>query len=302
VEVAPAETSPRPAGDAVVALVTLFQKNRYRQWLLRITTLELTADEGQRQARSRVMHTSTGTTVRFDGRLLALDLRLIGPFRSDVKPGAKEKVLEKQTRTLVNAELLGVGLDRAAAASLRLLSMDEADGTKKFDFQVSSRPFSAEMTAASRAQAAAADLTPEDERALAGLPLALLAFFGVAQKAPGLKEVLGEMLDKASLAWSALTHGGNLDPSFHVDSKHISVIDTAPWGTNLPVSYRLPVMVTLNAKPALDCQLVVTPPRPPLLASAGILGLVATPPEEKDRLLVIRLLAARSERNAEAAR
>ena len=91
VELAPEATEPR-SGDSVTALVTLFEREHYRQWLIRIGTLELTPEErAAKSPRPLVLFLSTGSKFTFAGARMALDLRLAGPFRDDasVKPAEK---------------------------------------------------------------------------------------------------------------------------------------------------------------------------------------------------------------------
>jgi xanthosine utilization system XapX-like protein len=50
--------------------------------------------------------------------------------------------------------------------------------------------------------------------------------------------------------------------------------------------------VALNKKRVLESELWVTSPRPPLLNSAGILGMVVRSTAYKDKLLIMRIIAA----------
>jgi hypothetical protein len=65
--------------------------------------------------------------------------------------------------------------------------------------------------------------------------------------------------------------------------------------------YAFPFALQLSKKPALVCQLAVVAPAPPLLTSAGIVGLAAQRPDGKGPHLMIQLLAARcaSDRSGE---
>ena len=56
--------------------------------------------------------------------------------------------------------------------------------------------------------------------------------------------------------------------------------------------YAFPFVLQLSKKPALVCQLAVVAPAPPLLTSAGIVGLAAQRPDGKGPHLMICLLAA----------
>jgi hypothetical protein len=51
--------------------------------------------------------------------------------------------------------------------------------------------------------------------------------------------------------------------------------------------------LSLNRHPSLDLTLVVTAPRSPLLSCAGVLGLLAEKPGDKNIYLNLRILSAR---------
>jgi hypothetical protein len=63
-------TEPRP-GDSVTALVTLYEGERYRQWLIQLTTVKLTPAEQREIEKSKSkltieMFTSVGTELRIN--------------------------------------------------------------------------------------------------------------------------------------------------------------------------------------------------------------------------------------------
>lgn len=291
IEVAANEADSR-TGDSVTALITLYEGDHYRQWLLRAATLDLPAAErAAKPPPPMTLFLNTGAKFTFAGGRMALELRIAGPFRSGDSAG---KIIDKRARALVNEEFLGLGFDRAAVAARSMAAAGKDDPKKaKAGLSFSTKPFPADAIAKGREQMAGLALTSEDERSMAGISPALLAFFGVVKTTPGLSDILAELLDKASLAWSALTHGGKLDPDFNIDSQGISQIETAKWGPNLPPAFRFPFLVSLNKKPTLYCQLVVTSPRPPLRASAGIIGMIVGAPNDESKVLVLRLLAGR---------
>ena len=303
VEVGPEGTAP-VAGDSITALLSLFENDHYRQWLLQLTTLELTtAERGAKPPRPTVTYTSAGTEVRYGGARLALELRLVGPFRDDApaSPANPPAITDKHARSLVNAQLLGLGFDRACVVWSRLVSASKTGpDNAPINLRFGPKPFPADRIAKDRALVDTLGITHDEERSLAGTSPALLAFFDEVQKTPGLREILTELLDKTSLAWSLLTHTGRLEPSFDIQADGISPIDPAKWGPNLPPAYRFPFRISLNEKPSLDCQLVVTAPRPPLLTSAGIIGIVVEPAGDKTKHLVIRVLASRRGQPAES--
>ena len=117
-----------------------------------------------------------------------------------------------------------------------------------------------------------------------------MAFFDEAQSTPGIRDIMMELFDKSSLAWSLLVHGGRLVPSFHFDANGIKELSPrSPDGKN-PGIYLFPLVVSVNEKPALQCQFVVTEPRSPLLASAGIVIAAVNSAAVPDRALAFRVL------------
>src|SRR2546422_9385059 len=60
--------------------------------------------------------------------------------------------------------------------------------------------------------------------------------------------------------------------------------------------YHLPLVLKLNKDPALTLTFVVTSPNPPLLACAGVVGLLAEKPGQTQNYLTFRVLTARKQR------
>lgn len=290
-------------GDCVTALVTLYEGEHYRQWIIQLTTVKLTAAEQRdiEKAKSRdelTMFSSVGNTLRINSVPYALEARTIGPFYGDqsATPSKSPKPAEMHARMLVSGGLLGLGLDRfcVGVQRLRQAAQPPGDAVHQLEWKTGMKPFPADVVAKNQPLAAAAGITPEDERSIFAGPMALLTFFNVAQKTPGLREILLELLNRSSLAWSILTHGGQLKPDFKPDGAALgSPVDSAAWDPNLPPAYRCPVLISLNEKPALAMELIVTAPRPPLLNCAGILGITVEPTGDKTKHLTIRVLAAR---------
>jgi hypothetical protein len=139
-----------------------------------------------------------------------------------------------------------------------------------------------------------AGLSLDDERAIAGSVPAMLEFFEIAARSKGLREILWEIIDKPSL-WSIIRHFGRVEAGISFHSKGVHQVPSEPWGlSESGAVFQIPFTLDLNDEPALDCVMVVTEPRPPLLTSAGILGLSAHEPGAKNRRAVIRLVAARA--------
>jgi hypothetical protein len=63
-----------------------------------------------------------------------------------------------------------------------------------------------------------------------------------------------------------------------------------PGGTQV---FTLPIMVELNQQPALNATLLVTDPRPSLLACGGIVGFVAQNPKNDQIYVTLRVISTR---------
>ena len=56
---------------------------------------------------------------------------------------------------------------------------------------------------------------------------------------------------------------------------------------DIPI-YEIPIILLLNKHPSLNITMIVTAPRPPLLTSAGILGVLGEKPGKSDPYMIIR--------------
>ena len=97
--------------------------------------------------------------------------------------------------------------------------------------------------------------------------------------------------------WSILRSGGKA-PRIEIDMEatlsSVRQLDAAGWGLGASAKvYAYPFQLDLNGKPALLCQLAVVPPQPPLLVSAGIIGLAAGRPDGKGPVLTLQVIASR---------
>ena len=283
------------AGDTLTVLITLEEPGRTRQWLASLCVAELTEEERARPAPAPlVMHSSTGAMHLFRGAPVALELVTHGPFEQRTDGRNRAPGAARRARTLVNAEHLALGLDRPCRAALRLAEVNRGrPESERGGIGLSTQPFPAEQVAAARATAEAAGVTVDDERAFAGLMPALAGFFSVAESTPGLREIMFEIVEKPS-AWSLLKRGGRVEPFFSLNLEHVTVPPPRADGREV---YQLPVGLALNDRPALACTFEVTAPLPPLLTSAGIVTLTATPPvaegETPPKRLVVQVAAAR---------
>jgi hypothetical protein len=219
---------------------------------------------------------------------------LVGPFTVDAKrPGrtatAGRRSRDRWSGAFVNADFLTLGLDRSCATILRL----HADGPSALTrVGANAEPFPPDVVAADRAAADAAGLTAEGERALLGSFPALEQFLWIAMRTPELRQIIMSVMD-VPLVWFIANGGKAPDLSINFTGTE-GRLDAAPW--QLPEDkqpYGLSFVLNMNAAPALKARLAVVAPRPPLVASAGIVGIVVQRPDGRGPVLSIRLIASR---------
>jgi len=255
-------------GDTMVALITLRDAGIARQWLTQFTVAVLTDKEraSSPNTESKVQFDNGHTYIFNSGEILALEIATTGPFGA----GEKTPPAERHTRASLNLEFLGLGLDSACSIVLNAFENSEPNEVPK-----------------------TVTLSEQQERTFAGLSPALNAMFESIQNTPGLREILWEIAEKPSV-WSIVRRGGKIEPSMDLgDKSRWGIVAPLTWApAGVPI-YRLSPSLLLNRKLAVDFSLIVVAPRPPLLTTAGVIGIVATSPGSKSKRLDIRVLAAR---------
>lgn len=282
--------------DRVTLMVTSLNGDTTKQWLLSLRVSELTAKEKKRDLpAAQTLYSTSGHQFTFESDCAALALTTWGPVTG---PGIMETTVRFEQRTdeargLINPVFLAIGLHNTGDA-LTKLHQARSDGRVDPERKIGilNTPVSEEVVRDGLELVTKAGLTLDDERAIAGSVPAMLEFFNVAARSHGLREIIWEIIDKPSL-WSIIRHFGRVEAGITFHSKGVRHISSEPWGMPGSVElYQIPFTLNLNDEPALDCVMIVTEPRPPLLTSAGIIGLTAHQPGTKDRRAVIRLLAA----------
>lgn len=284
-------------GDGLTALVTWVEGKAVKQWLVQVSATELNEKESKLPpARGMRLFSSTGHEFRFAGSRAALAMRVLGPFEQGRAP-SREARDGKRVRVLTQSEYLGLGLDRSCQVILRLQaarSQATKEGGAPAEQQslgVGSQPFPPDVVAAAQKRAAIHGLTVEDERALTGSLPALLEFFGIVSRTPGLQDILMSVIDVPW--WSILKSGGKVpDIGIEFVSAAVRKMEPGPWLLPDLTPYALPFVINLNKKPALVCHLAVVTPRAPLVAAAGIVGVAAGRPDGKGPRLMIQVVAS----------
>lgn len=275
-------------GDSVTALVNLCEKGpRQTQWLIHLVAVKPAPKELEENSpKTMVIYNSFGNKLEFLSAPAFVTVRVLGPFNAS--GGRSPKAQDRSARIVLNKGYLGLGLDQAVAAMFRMKQ------SKTFGPMASgTAPFSEEQISRGRQLAAALKITPAEERALGGSFPALLSYFSTVQETPGLQEILIKILDRPSL-WSILRHGGINSVDFNWQLGQMGPAEAGAWDlAATSAAYYLPMVLKLNQHPSLRLTMVVAPPRPPLLACGGIVGVLAEKPGEKDAYLTLRVVSAR---------
>ncbi len=260
-------------GDSVTALITLREGQALRQWLVRLELAPPTDKERKANSVPESAVTVNGHDYHFSGGdPLALDIRVAGPF----VPGKKPPTEEKTARTLVPPNFLALGLDEACGVLVAVLPPPGKTG--------------ATPSSPAAAPASPPVLSARQERVVGGMFPALITFFNAAQTTPGIREIMWNVLELPS-AWSLVKHGGKIVPNFTFGN-NISALAPAAWAMPDRRLFYLALDLALNEQPALRVSFVVTSPAPPLLNTAGIVGLVAQSPTKKDKRMDLQIIAA----------
>jgi hypothetical protein len=282
----PAEGSSLNPGDSITALLTLFEKGgRRSQWLLWIEAAEITEKAGHTKP-SVICYVGAGDKVEFSRAEAPLNLRLAGPFVDGTQKGKTPKVEDDRARVSVNQGFLGIGLDEAAAATYRIVQNHLHGG-----LGVRARPFTAAEIEAGRKSMAGLRLSLKEQRAIAGGRLALESYTTIVQETPGLDEIFYKVVKPPSLV-SIIWHLG-VKVNIELQQKNVQPLEPTRWQL-LPGSpcFTYPLALRVNNQPALMTTLVVSPPRPPLLGIAGIVGMLAENPYDKETYLILQIVSA----------
>ena len=116
-------------GDSVTGLVTLSEKGVRTQWLLYLQAVEPGSKERHKNPLAPVvLYSSCGNKFEFASSPAFVSLRSIGPFTEPGPDGKPPVLQDKSARFITNQGILGIGLDRAAAALYRMVQTGTREG------------------------------------------------------------------------------------------------------------------------------------------------------------------------------
>lgn len=288
----PGETNALRPGDSVTALVTLCGKGGTRtQW---VVCIEAAVPEPKESSNvlpePAVLYSSFGGTFKFVSAPAPVKLRTLGPFAETAGKKKLSKPEEVKARFALDRGFLGLGLEQAASVLYRLKQTTREEGY----LSISATPFRESALTRGRKMASELKVTPLEERALVACVPALLSYENIIQQTEGLKDILSELVELPSV-WSMVRHGG-VDPTISFEGKNLApaLASDLNWTlqSSAPLFY-IPVRLGLNGVPALNITLVVTNPRPPLLACGGVIGFLAEKVDDKETYMTLRIISAK---------
>lgn len=278
-------------GDSLTALITLHQKkNHLTQWLVYFQVVTASNGAPSRSEKPVVLYNSMGDKFEFPNVPVAFHIRTIGPYVNYPSIWGAPVPRDNSGHASVNGTFLALGLDQGMAALYRLNPLMQKSGATNFDLQIAEKPPSDTTAKENQKFATLLHVTPQEKTALAAGEPALISYFQAVGETPDLGEIMWKVISFPSV-WSIVKHRG-ITASLDFDVHRIGPA-TLPPGWKLPghsPAYTLPLSLTLNQKPALDVTLIVTSPRPSLVACGGIAGFVAQNPDDDETYLTLRVI------------
>jgi hypothetical protein len=279
-------------GDSITALVGLSSfdgRLAPRQWIIRLRLAGLKAQAVA--TRDVTYYTNVGDAFVFHSAVTAMELETLGPVQADSGPGLH--LDPKRRRIAVNTDFLTLNLNRTVTVLVQMKEREKKSPGLIFDLTARTEAFSPAELEAGRRGLQVFDLTAADRRSFAGSVPALAQFLDIVRNAPDLQGILMEVLDKPSVI-DVLRHGAQANLAFNFIGAGPSQGRELFWKDGRDHDFGLLAFaLEVFGKPALMVALYVTPPRPPLEVSAGILGLVAWSPSKPDKVVVVRVLSSR---------
>ena len=277
------------ANDTATVLVHYVDGDDVRQWAVQLVGKTPSEKERAMVWPPFKLYLTTGREITFPGTTAAIAIHVLGPYRDSAKPAKHAR--DRWSGTLINEQFLGLGLDRACDCLIKLQKPLARAVPNGVALSAGCQPFQEIDFGAVQSCMTDLGITLEDERAFAGMVPALLSFFQIAAQTPEVNDILFTVLD---VPWWSLVRklGKTPDISMRI-LKAPSALTPTDWG--LPAGapcYAFAIGLDLNQHPALALNLAVTAPRPPLLITAGIVGIAVGRPDGKGPTLMIRLVSA----------
>ena len=280
-------------GDTVTILAQIEERTRLRQWAIVLRREDLKPEEEKLRSPALTVYVSNGHKVTFDAsKFTRVSIQVFGPFSPTNR---STRVKQITSETLVNPAFLGLGLDGTARLWRRLINDPRPaprSTPRELSLDISSKPFSPEKIAEHQAALEGLAIVPAEERAYAGFLPAMMDFFNIARQTGGVRDIIFEVADLPW--WSLLKQGGRIDDTHFEILGPFQKLPSHDWGLSDQVTvYSMGLVLRLEGKPTLAGRIAVTAPRPPLLNTAGIVGITAMRPDGQGPQLTFRVMAGR---------
>jgi hypothetical protein len=284
----PQDTQLLRPGDTLTVLFTLTDKRHSQQWLAEINVVPLTEEERRAKPREDVLYSGTGNEYHLNSPPAAFALRIFGPLRdTDTSNQPAKPVVEKHARFLVQQDFLSFGFDRYCELVLRLRGLGQEPR-----LGVMTGRFPEKDIAWFKQWAEQARFTRDDELICVKQAFAMVEFLKIAQRTPGFEQIAKATVEIPSI-WSVLKTW-NIGMNFSIDFKNVKRFEADSKEMAASIVYSLPFSLTMFGKHVANGTWLATAARPPLLASAGVLCLTVGPPDNKEKHLQLRVIAARN--------
>jgi hypothetical protein len=249
-------------------------------------------ERASKPAASKTIWTSLGHKLDFTSARTFVSVRTIGPFVAAGSDRNRPRVEDESARIALDTGFLSLGFDRAAAAGHRVARIGRETKPEGY-FSVGDKPFSRAQIAEGEKFAALYHITPEEERAMAGISAALEGFFGLTAQTPALNKILFKIFNTPS-PLSLLSKGHLPNIGILTGLYDATPGDPKEWHltADSPL-YDLPSTVMVNKDPGLYLNAMVTAPHPPFLITGGVVYLGAVNPTDQEKCLTLYLLGAR---------
>ncbi len=285
------------AGDEISVHIAYSENRKLRHWLLNLEWLGNTENIDPDAAASVVLYASTGDVFEFDSEIAEMVTRIVGPYEQN---GRRAKLHDdiKDQNTQVPLDYLTVGFDNLGQLTTTLREQGFFEkGATNLGLGIRGRPYPESVIEKSSATAREMGVLPIHIKSFAGFGLSMQTFFRILSQMPVLEDLVRDMVGFRTMlsilggqAMNLMQGGPVLN--FANQSQGVIAYNAEFWGLepDMPC-YRIPVILNINGNPTLWITLYVTTPRAPFKITAGVVGLVATPPKaDADKRLIARVV------------
>ncbi len=274
--------------NAVHYAVELRSKKEFKQWVVRLETVAPPEDFRREQIAHTVLYASSGDKIEFSSATEFLNISTLGPYvvklKSNKGKWKENEILSHRTR--VPRDYLRLGFDKLGEFSLKF--QNENEGAPSFDISAAGEPFPEEVIEETKRALSERGITKEHLTPVFGFAPAIQSFFGIIQSTPGISDILRDIVDRPSV-FSLITNGVAF--GFQGIGGEVTLEDPKKWNLDSDTPcYRIPVVMLLNDKPALEILLIVTSPSGGLEICAGVVGVIVHTPKNRDKKMMVRII------------